>query len=75
MSYTTAFDGAFAINRPLRPEHKAYLLKFAETRRMKRDAAVAARLPDPVRAAAGLPVGPNPKLRRQFEPLDNEAGD
>jgi hypothetical protein len=41
----------------LRPEHAAYLKLFNETRRMKRDAAVAARLPDPVREAVGLPVG------------------
>jgi hypothetical protein len=41
----------------LRPEHAAYLLKFSETRRMRRDATKAARLPDPIREAAGLPVG------------------
>jgi hypothetical protein len=42
----------------LRPEHAAYLLAFRETRRMKRDPAKAAALHDPVREAAGLPLGP-----------------
>ena len=42
---------------PLKPEHKAYLAAFAETRRMARDEALAAKEPDPIREAAGLPVG------------------
>jgi hypothetical protein len=41
----------------LRPEHAAYLRKFNETRRMKRSVAKAKLLPDPVREAAGLPLG------------------
>jgi hypothetical protein len=41
----------------LRPEHAAYLVKFSETRRMKRDATKAAGLPDPTREAVGLPLG------------------
>jgi hypothetical protein len=39
----------------LRPKHTAYLTKFRDTRRMRRDPALAARLPDSVREAAGLP--------------------
>ena len=41
----------------LRAEHAAYLRLFSNTRRMKRDASVAAALPDPCRVAAGLPIG------------------
>jgi len=57
MGYTTYFSGEFKLDKPLAPEHKAYLEKFSQTRRVKRDAAKAALLPDPVREAAGLPIG------------------
>lgn len=57
MGYTTDFVGRFKFDRPLAPEHLAYLLKFNRTRRMKRDEGMTAIRPDPVRAAAGLPVG------------------
>ena len=57
MGYTTEFKGAFKIEPPLSPEHAAYLRKFSETRRMKRDAVLAASLPDLLRLAVGLPVG------------------
>jgi hypothetical protein len=43
----------------LRPAHAAYLRKFSRTRRMKRDAERAKLLPDPIREAAGLPLGPD----------------
>lgn len=42
----------------LLPEHVAYLKAFCETRRMRRDPEIAAGLPDPVRIAARLPIGP-----------------
>lgn len=57
MGYTTDFSGKFDIDRPLAPEHKSYLEAFAYTRRMKRDPAKTEQRPDPVRLAAGLPVG------------------
>jgi hypothetical protein len=41
----------------LKPEHAAYLTAFSNTRRMKRDAREAEKFPDPVRLAAGLPIG------------------
>jgi uncharacterized protein (TIGR02996 family) len=41
----------------LKPEHAAYLTQFSGTRRMKRAAAKAARMPDPLREAVGLPLG------------------
>jgi hypothetical protein len=40
------------------PEHAAYLRLFNETRRMRRDPEKAKLLPDPVRNAAGLTLGP-----------------
>lgn len=57
MGYTTDFNGQFDLNKPLTPEHKAYLEAFAGTRRMKRDAYTTEDRPDPVRLAAGLPIG------------------
>lgn len=57
MGYTTNFTGEFLLDKPLAAEHKAYLCLFNETRRMKRDSKKAMNLADPVREAAGLPVG------------------
>ena len=57
MGYSTDFEGAFELDRPLTPEHKAYLTQFSETRRMKRDEWKAVELPDPIREAVKLPVG------------------
>lgn len=57
MGYTTDFSGDFRVNPPLKPEHKTYLEAFARSRRMRRCSNAAARLPDPVREAVGLPVG------------------
>jgi hypothetical protein len=57
MGYHTDFRGKFDLNKPLSPAHKAYLLKFSETRRMKRKQTVAAKKLDPIRVAAGLPIG------------------
>lgn len=57
MGYTTDFEGQFKLNKPLTAAHKAYLVQFSETRRMERNAKKVAKLPDPIREAAGLPVG------------------
>lgn len=57
MGYTTEFSGRFKFNKPLTPELDAYLLAFAQTRRMKRNANIAAKMPDPKREAAGLDLG------------------
>jgi hypothetical protein len=59
MGYTTSFKGQFSIAPMLRPEHLAYLKAFNYTRRMKRDPAVVAGMPDARREAVGLPVGPD----------------
>ena len=57
MGYTTDFRGHFNLDKPLSPSHALFLARFAGTRRMKRDAAKTALRPDPVREAAGLPIG------------------
>lgn len=57
MGYTTDFMGQFDLDKPLKPEHFAFLKRFAETRRMKRNAEIAETLDDPIRKAAGLPIG------------------
>jgi hypothetical protein len=58
MGYTTDFSGGFGLDKPLTKEHKRYLQAFSMTRRMRRDAKKTAKLPDSIRVAAGLPVGP-----------------
>jgi hypothetical protein len=57
MGYHTEFEGAFNLDKPLDDAHKAYLNKFAQTRRMMRSEEKVAELPDPIREAANLPVG------------------
>ncbi len=57
MGYSTDFSGQFDLDHPLCEGTCNYLRKFAETRRMKRNAAEAAKLADPAREAVGLPIG------------------
>jgi len=57
MGYTTDFEGMFTLDKPLAHEHHDYLRKFADTRRMQRDAKLTETMPDPVRLAVGLGVG------------------
>lgn len=57
MGYTTDFEGSFTVTPPLDAAQVAYLKALCDTRRMKRDAAVAALMPDPKREAVGLPIG------------------
>lgn len=57
MGYQTTFEGHFSLDRKLEPQHAAYLRAFNGTRRMRRDASLAEKFSDPVRVAAGLPVG------------------
>ena len=59
MGYTTDFHGRFDLNKPLAPEHLAYLQAFAGIRHMNRDANKAAKFPDPIRLAAKLHIGPD----------------
>lgn len=57
MGYSTNFSGKIQLNKKLSDAHFAYLEKFAETRRMKRNPTIAEELPDPIRTATGLPIG------------------
>lgn len=57
MGYSTDFEGKLKIEPALKQEQINYINKFSETRRMKRNAQIAAGLPDPVRLEAGLPIG------------------
>lgn len=57
MGYYTDFLGTFSIHPPLKKEHKEYLSAFFYTRRMKRNSNIVAKLPDPIRRAAGLSPG------------------
>ena len=57
MGYTTWFDGAFQLDKPLTQEHKIYLNNFSNTRRMKRDINIVETISDPIRIAAKLPIG------------------
>ena len=57
MGYYSKFTGEFKLNKPLLPEHRAYLAAFAESRRMRRDNELLKDVPDPLREAVGLPLG------------------
>jgi hypothetical protein len=57
MGYTTDFNGEFNLDKPLSEAHKNYLVKFNETRRMKRKQTVAAKMKDDARTAVDLPIG------------------
>lgn len=57
MGYTTDFTGSFKFNKPLTPEHYAFLKAFNHIRHMKRDVNQLTNESDPIREKAGLPLG------------------
>ena len=57
MSYTVRIDGQLSVVPPLAAAHRTYLDAFAQTRRVRRDAAFTAARTDDRRTAVGLPVG------------------
>jgi hypothetical protein len=57
MGYTTYFEGSVKITPPLSENHKLYLQKFNETRRMKRHETHPHLQDDPLRIAVNLPTG------------------
>lgn len=57
MGYQTDFDGEFTCTPALTLAQVAYLNRFSNSRRMKRNATIVATFPDPLREAVGLPVG------------------
>lgn len=52
-----AIELSHRLDRVLKPQHLAYLWRFADVRHMKRDIHLALKLPDPLREATGLPIG------------------
>ena len=52
-----SYDRAYALFHGLNKDQIAYIKKFNDTRRMKRNADAAESLPDPLRLALNLPVG------------------
>ena len=58
MGYTYEFRGQFRVRPPLSNAHRLYLRAFAATRRMKRTVGRLRGVPDPLRDAVNLPLGP-----------------
>jgi hypothetical protein len=57
MPYETTLSGEFAIHPPLQAPHLAYLQAFSRSRHMRCATNALKKRPDPLRAAAGLPLG------------------
>lgn len=57
MSYGYAFFGHFNFDKPLERHHIAYVKKFSNTRRVKRNSKKVKSLPDRKREKVGLPIG------------------
>lgn len=57
MGYHTDLNGKFEIDPPLDRDQVAYLQKFSQTRRVKRDESKLKNVVDPLREAVGLPIG------------------
>lgn len=57
MAYETTITGEFAIRPPLSAAHLAYLQAFSRTRHMRCATRALKKRPDPLREAAGLPLG------------------
>ena len=58
MGYSIDIVGGFKFSKPLTAEQAKYVRRFSDVRHMKRDARMAAKMPDPIRLAVGLPIGP-----------------
>lgn len=59
MGYYTDFDGCFSIKPYLQPRHAAYLEAFLQKRHCRYDEKMLQSIPDPLREAVELPVGPD----------------
>jgi hypothetical protein len=75
MGYTTDFDGSVTLEPALTPEQAAYLKRFNQSRRMKRNAEIAETFPDPLREAVGLPIGVEGEFYVSSEDLDGVITD
>ena len=76
--YLIYFQGSFLIDKPLEPEHRRYLQRFSDNQRVIWFEERIERIPDPLRVAVGLPVGPDgayfvgkETVARDFEILMN----
>lgn len=72
MGYTTNFSGAFKLDKPLTEAQAAYINRFSGSRRMKRQASIAATFPDPLREAVGLPIGTEGEFYVGSDELDKQ---
>lgn len=79
MGYTTTFEGRFELDKPLKPEHLAYLKAFCTIRHVKWNVDKIASLPDPEREAVELPLGEDGEyfvgITQQMNELDFVADD
>jgi hypothetical protein len=74
MGYTTDFTGSFQLDKPLDHAQQAYLTRFANSRRMKRDAKKAEQLEDPLRVAVNLPIGVDAEFYVGSDEIDKKSG-
>ena len=59
MGIGTSYKGAFVLDKPLQPVQCWYLQRFNESGHIARIEERVERIPDPLRVAVGLPVGPD----------------
>jgi hypothetical protein len=59
MGYSYEFEGRFRVQPALTAAHREYLRRFADIRRVKRNRTLLRSIPDPLREAVGLPIGPD----------------
>ncbi len=57
MGYPIQFDSHLTLDRPLSPQHLAYLNQFVQIRRVSWSVEHLQAIPDPLREAVGLPLG------------------
>lgn len=57
MRYPIQFDSHLTLDRPLSPQHLAYLNQFVQIRRVALSVEHLQAIPDPLREAVGLPLG------------------
>lgn len=57
MRYPIQFDSHLTLDRPLLPQHLAYLKQFVQRRRIVLSVEYIQAIPDPLRDAVGLPLG------------------
>lgn len=74
MSCTILFEGSFLLDKPLVQNHRLYLQRFSQTRRVKWFVEELEGIPDPIRVNVGLPLGPDGAYFLGREPRVVEQG-